>query len=178
VSLPRIKLLDIKFDLWKWYSESVLEYDSRSSTYSLMEVLESEAEVVSLDSKFGSSQDDMPPLRAVSDTESEAGTSSDTLPPLQSISDSDSDNDLGDSSDSVRGTPASDGFPSRPNPDAPDASGASGASPDGFLPGAPDTSAPFYPTTKPPGTSVRSRWNVLCDQARDHCRYLRTCATG
>jgi hypothetical protein len=73
----------------------------------------------------------------------------------------------------VRGTPASDGFP-----DAPDASGASGASPDGFPPGPPDTSAPFYPTAKPPGTSVRSRWHVLCDQARDHCRYLRTRATG
>jgi hypothetical protein len=78
----------------------------------------------------------------------------------------------------VRGTPASDGFPSGPNPDAPDVSGASGASPDGFPPGAPDTSAPFYPTAKPPGTSVRSRWHVLCDQACDHCRYLRTRATG
>jgi hypothetical protein len=81
----------------------------------------------------------------------------------------------------VKGTPASDGFPSGPNPDAPDALGALGAlgaSPDGFPPGAPDTSAPFYPTAKPPGTSVRSRWHVLCDQARDHCRYLRTRATG
>jgi hypothetical protein len=25
---------------------------------------------------------------------------------------------------------------------------------------------------------ARSHWHVLCDQARDHCRYLRTCATG
>jgi hypothetical protein len=89
----------------------------------------------------------------------------------------------------VRGTPASDSFPSRPDPDASAALGALGASDaspsgpapdtsDGFLPGAPDTSVPFYPTTKPPGTSVRSRWHVLCDQARDHCRYLRTRATG
>ncbi|KAJ7795328.1 hypothetical protein B0H14DRAFT_2621050 [Mycena olivaceomarginata] len=61
----------------------------------------------------------------------------------------------------VRGTPASDGFPSGPNPDAPDAPDASGTSPDGFPPGAPDTSAPFYPTAKPPGTYVRSRWHVL-----------------
>ena len=76
---------------------------------------------------------------------------------------------------SVRGTPASDGFLSGPNPDAPD---ASGASPDGFPPGAPDTSVPFYPTDKPPGTSVRSRWHVLCDQARYHCRSLWTRATG
>jgi hypothetical protein len=84
----------------------------------------------------------------------------------------------GSEDDFVRGTPTSDGFPSGPNLDAPDASGASGASPDGFPPGAPDTSAPFYPTAKPPGTSVRSRWHMLCDQARDHCRYLRTRATG
>jgi hypothetical protein len=25
---------------------------------------------------------------------------------------------------------------------------------------------------------IRSHWHVLCDQARDHCRYLRTRATG
>jgi hypothetical protein len=41
---------------------------------------------------------------------------------------------------------------------------------DDFPPGAPDTSAPFYLTAKPPETSVRSRWHVLCDQAHDHCR--------
>ncbi|KAJ7348132.1 hypothetical protein DFH08DRAFT_808886 [Mycena albidolilacea] len=28
------------------------------------------------------------------------------------------------------------------------------------------------------GTSVHSRWHVLCNQARDHCRYLQTRATG
>jgi hypothetical protein len=79
----------------------------------------------------------------------------------------------------IRGTPASNGFPSVPDPDA---SGASDASPSGpapdTSPGAPDTSTSFYPTAKSPGMSVRSRWHVLCDQARDHCRYIRTRATG
>jgi hypothetical protein len=90
---------------------------------------------------------------------------------------------------SVRGTPASaasDGFPSGPDPNASAASDTSDAFPsglaldtsDGFPPGAPDTSVPFYPTAKPPETSVRSRWHVLCDQARNHCRYIRTHATG
>jgi hypothetical protein len=71
----------------------------------------------------------------------------------------------------VRGTPtpdASDSFPSGPAQDASD----------GFLPGALDTPAPIHPTVQPSGTSVCSCWHVLCDQARDHCRYLRTCATG
>jgi hypothetical protein len=77
-----------------------------------------------------------------------------------------------------QGNPCFGRFSIRTHPDAPDASDASGASPDGFPPGAPDTFAPFYPTAKPPGTSVRSRWHVLCDQARNHCRYLRTHATG
>jgi hypothetical protein len=30
----------------------------------------------------------------------------------------------------------------------------------------------------PSGTSIRSHWHVLCDQAWDHCRYLQTRATG
>jgi hypothetical protein len=36
----------------------------------------------------------------------------------------------------------------------------------------------FPPANAPDLPPARSRWHVLCDQARDHCRYLRTCATG
>ncbi|KAF8171209.1 hypothetical protein K438DRAFT_1852988 [Mycena galopus ATCC 62051] len=42
------------------------------------------------------------------------------------------------------------------------------------------TSPPASPDSVPlrPPTSGRSHWHVLCDQARDYCQSLRTCATG
>jgi hypothetical protein len=56
-----------------------------------------------------------------------------------------------------------------------------GSAPDAFPSDAPDTPAPIHLSVQPSGTSgtsVRSHWHMLCDQARDHCRYLRTHATG
>ncbi|KAF8142561.1 hypothetical protein K438DRAFT_1877802, partial [Mycena galopus ATCC 62051] len=47
-------------------------------------------------------------------------------------------------------------------------------------PPSPGTSSSIPPDSIPlrPPSSGRSHWNVLCDQARDHCRSLRTHATG
>jgi hypothetical protein len=58
----------------------------------------------------------------------------------------------------VRGTPAFPAFP------------ASAPAP-AFVPAIPPANASGFPP-------ICSRWHMLCDQARDHCRYLRTRATG
>ncbi|KAF8205998.1 hypothetical protein K438DRAFT_1817665 [Mycena galopus ATCC 62051] len=49
-----------------------------------------------------------------------------------------------------------------------------------FVPPPPGMSPPVSPHSVPlrPPPSGRSHWHVLCDQARDHCRSLRTRATG
>jgi hypothetical protein len=84
----------------------------------------------------------------------------------------------------VRGAPIPDALLAKPgspgsSPDASSAeSGSPGSGPDAFLAEALDTPVPVYLLAQPPGTSVRSRWHMLCDQAQDHCKYLQTHATG
>jgi hypothetical protein len=75
----------------------------------------------------------------------------------------------------VRGTPAQAAFAllARSAPDT-----FPSDAPDGFSATTPDTPVPVHSSVQPSGTSVHSHWYVLCDQAQDHCRYLRTCATG
>jgi hypothetical protein len=66
----------------------------------------------------------------------------------------------------------------RPTPTPRPASPVRPASPE--RPPSPGTSSSVPPDSIPlhPPSSGRSHWNVLCDQARDHCRSLRTRATG
>jgi hypothetical protein len=64
----------------------------------------------------------------------------------------------------VRGTPALPAFPAISPASGPVSGPVSG-------PASGPANAPDFPP-------ARSRWHVLCDQARDHCRYLRTRATG
>jgi hypothetical protein len=79
----------------------------------------------------------------------------------------------------VRGTPTLAGFPAAfalPAGSGPDTFPAD--APDGFLATAPDAPVPIHLPVQPSGTSIRSRWHVLCDRAWDHFRYLQTRATG
>ncbi|KAF8169295.1 hypothetical protein K438DRAFT_237529 [Mycena galopus ATCC 62051] len=66
----------------------------------------------------------------------------------------------------------------RPTPTPRPASPVRPASPE--RPPSPGTLSSVPPDSIPPHppSSGRSHWNVLCDQARDHCRSLRTRATG
>jgi ankyrin repeat protein len=81
------------------------------------------------------------------------------------------------------GTPRAD---NNPNPSPPvRRTPASAALSDPFRSVTPDASLSVHPSVCPSAlplelsrTSAHSCWHALCDQVRDHCRYLWTCATG
>jgi hypothetical protein len=84
VSLPRKLLDNTQFDFLDWYERAVNEPAPSLNMYDLLDVTDSEPELVPL----SASSREMPSLRTVSDTESEKSGAHSSMLTLKSVSDS------------------------------------------------------------------------------------------